>query len=1423
MPRKRRLGRRRNAQSERGKPVRAARVRGVFGRRLRYESLESRRLLAITVDTLIDEADGSIADGDISLRDAIAAASAGETIDFQAALTSGGPATMTLTLGQLVINKLLTISGPGANLLTIDASGNDLTPNSRPDDATSANDGDGSRVMNIDDGQSGAVNVTIHGLTLTGGDVNGDGGAIRAMENLTLTSSVIANNFSIRVGSLGGQGGAIRAFGDLMVTASAISGNAADSGGGIRASGAVAILDSSITGNNAATDGGGIRTQGSAAIMVTTSTLSKNAAGARGGGMVTAPGNAVMIVDSMIADNSAGTMGLVGFGRGGGIHAQGNVTVKSSTVSGNSSGFGGGIEAFGLVTFSDGTVAENSSRYSGGGIYAAAVSVANSTVSDNSAGTVGGGISADNVTVTGSMFSKNDADFGGAIGSNSPNGDVEVSSSTLTQNTAATAGGGIFAQGLAVVNFSTISGNSAHGGGGIFGGTLAVYSSTVAENAAVVTIDKGQEIGGFGGGIYAHGPSKIRSSTITKNTASRGNGGGIDAVGALSISFSTIAENSADSAGGIRAGSEPVTIERSIVAANLGKMNAPDDIVGTINASFTLVGTRSGATISDKGGNLIGTSAMPINPLLAPLADNGGPTPTRALLAGSPAINRGGLHAIAGVGDIPVYDQRGIPFGRVVNARFDLGAFEFQEASDLNLIVDTLVDESDDSFVPGDLSLREAVELANSFPSTDTIRFDPALSTSGPAEIVLSMGELAISDDVSIEGFGMGLLVIDASGNDPTPDMNNADGTRVFNIDDGNSDERIEVGISSLTVTGGDVTGGGGGIRSVEDLTVSASAVRGNSNMNGLTEVNAAGGGGIFSAGDLTVVGSTIQENSSTGSNFSRGGGIHVSRGNLEVLGSVIDGNESRIGGGITIFHLGDGPFLATARINNSTITGNQAEGGGGIFSIAANLAVSGSTISENSVSGAQGSGGGIHTRGSGSLTVTNCTISENTSSFEGGGITSTSPLMLIETTISGNTAKEHGGGAYVFSSLTVIESILTGNAARRGGGMFKITTYGHIDVQGSTISGNTADFDGGGIFSLGSQTNVTDSIISGNSAGNDGGGISQGGNAITVTNSTIDDNSVGGDGGGMAANNATTTITDTTISDNTAKENGGGIWQNRGTITVSDSTIVDNSAEVSGGGIFVANVANSTVNGSMINNNSAGNDGGGIFHRNENEPPNPVSILTVSETTIHENSASVRGGGIFNDRGRLAVNMSHLSDNTAESNGGGIANDSGHLTLAASTLSGNSATVGGGLSHYGNLFAPGAMEVTSSTLSGNSAMLGGGAFLFPSSFETPAIRHSTLADNSASNAGGGLFVVGSHLDLNHTLIATNKAPFGPDLTGFLGAGLNAHFSLIGNGSNSGLAEAAIGAPDANGNLVGGPLNGIIDPKLGPIWRKTAE
>ena len=77
---------------------------------------------------------------------------------------------------------------------------------------------------------------------------------------------------------------------------------------------------------------------------------------------------------------------------------------------------------------------------------------------------------------------------------------------------------------------------------------------------------------------------------------------------------------------------------------------------------------------------------VPIDPKLGPLADNGGPTLTHALLAGSPAIDAGDPAAVAGVGSVPAFDQRGAPFGRVSTAtqcpaRIDIGAFEIAAAT----------------------------------------------------------------------------------------------------------------------------------------------------------------------------------------------------------------------------------------------------------------------------------------------------------------------------------------------------------------------------------------------------------------------------------------------------------------------------------------------------------------------------------------------------------------------------------------------------------------------------------------------------------------------------------------------------------------------------------------------------------------------
>src|SRR5215208_389591 len=179
-------------------------------RRLRFEPLESRRLLSVTVDTLVDEINGVGVGAGTSLREAIAAAAPDETIDFSVT------GTINLSpLGQLTINKNLTISGPGASLLTIKA----FDP--------SAAVGDGTRIFNVDDGNSTAdKTVVISGLTLTGGDPGKSGGAIRTVENLTISACTISGNSTSEDSASGG--GIYALSSSLTIIASTISGNTTD-------------------------------------------------------------------------------------------------------------------------------------------------------------------------------------------------------------------------------------------------------------------------------------------------------------------------------------------------------------------------------------------------------------------------------------------------------------------------------------------------------------------------------------------------------------------------------------------------------------------------------------------------------------------------------------------------------------------------------------------------------------------------------------------------------------------------------------------------------------------------------------------------------------------------------------------------------------------------------------------------------------------------------------------------------------------------------------------------------------------------------------------------------------------------------------------------------------------------------------------
>ncbi len=154
----------------------------------------------------------------------------------------------------------------------------------------------------------------------------------------------------------------------------------------------------------------------------------------------------------------------------------------------------------------------------------------------------------------------------------------------------------------------------------------------------------------------------IEDSTISGNSTP-GDGGGIRAATflPLSVSRSTIADNRAAGNGGGLAGDGPGhLVAGSIIARNADGGGGSPDCAGSVQVNASLVGSPAGGCAIGAG-SLVG-----LDPSIGPLADNGGPTPTHALLMGSPAIDAGGV--CAGT------DQRGEP--RPQGAACDLGAYE---------------------------------------------------------------------------------------------------------------------------------------------------------------------------------------------------------------------------------------------------------------------------------------------------------------------------------------------------------------------------------------------------------------------------------------------------------------------------------------------------------------------------------------------------------------------------------------------------------------------------------------------------------------------------------------------------------------------------------------------------------------------------
>jgi hypothetical protein len=531
-------------------------------------------------------------------------------IKFHRGLTG----TIVLTQGPLNITKDVTIRGPADGQITI--SGNHH-----------------SGVFDIT-ADPGVQAVTIADLTIangTGVPLNGHnvgGGLFNDHATVTL-SNVVATGNAVAAGGSGG--GIYNAAGGMILNSSTVSGNSVGSGGSgggvYNATGAMTLNSCTVSGNSVASNGfaAGIQTA-TGTLTLNSCTVTGNSVGSgQFGGAGGIAGNLVTINASLIADNHVGTNC-----DGGGLYIGGNSTITDSTIEGNTAGsLGGGFFILMPLETTDRMI------------------VTHSAIGDNQAQTGAGMWNNDgNVTIDGTIVSGNSmtgARYGSGLANSFP-GQMTITDSMISDNTG---GSGVWNSGQMTLSGSTISGNTTPFEGG---GLRIDYGDTNVVNCTF----SGNMSGMSGGGISVSGVSA--------------------SVNSIELTSVTITNNTATTAGGLEApttiqGTPLALLRNTLIAGNSAGIG-PDVTGVVVSVGYNLIGDGDdsrGWVSTDH----LGTSSNPLDPMLGPLQDNGGPTPTHALLFGSPAVNQGDPRLFG------TLDQRGtVRFHAGTNPPVDVGAFD---------------------------------------------------------------------------------------------------------------------------------------------------------------------------------------------------------------------------------------------------------------------------------------------------------------------------------------------------------------------------------------------------------------------------------------------------------------------------------------------------------------------------------------------------------------------------------------------------------------------------------------------------------------------------------------------------------------------------------------------------------------------------
>ncbi len=540
-------------------------------------------------------------------------------------------------------------------------------------------------------------------------------------------------------------------------------------------------------------------------------------------------------------------------------------------------------------------------------------------------------------------------------------------------------GSAIYSAGTLTITNSAFSGNNTNTGfgGGVYNdvtGVLTITNSTFSANSS----------GTAGGGVYNASSSTTTITNSTFSANSSGTGGGIYNGGTTTIRNSTLSGNSAINNGG------------GIFIANTGTLNYANTIIAN-STSGGDCGSQFGATIGTNTNNLVEgancSAALSGDPNLGPLADNGGPTQTMALIYPSSALNAGD-DATCAAAPVNNLDQRGM--ARPQGTKCDIGAYEVVSTqSGPAFVVNSPADTSDgicdlrgQGFGNQDCTLREAIDTANFQAGANTITFDSTYVNAANRITVNNVNITSlptITTDITITGNGSNSTIIQAATSSGITDK------RIFTIQSPGNLTLNQVTLqngrcASLCTSGGAILNNSGGTLTVNDSLFSEN-------------IASVSGGNITNSGTLVVNNSTFIGNASLTS-ASIGGGIYnVLSGTATIRNSTFSGIYSNSGS--AIFNSGG----STLTLVNDTIIDNHSTIGS-----AGALAIDGGTVNiyNTTISGNTGAAtsDNIH-QVSGSLNLYN-TIVANNSSF-GDCVTTGGTFSATNSLIENNGAADCG------------------------------------------------------------------------------------------------------------------------------------------------------------------------------------------------------------------------------------------------------------------------------------------------------------------------------------------------------------------------------------------------------------------------------